>query len=94
MEQKVQGRKTKMRDTCRIIAERIEKTNCKGEILFNTLRDFYRESFNEGYFQNIKEAAKLRRKREQGRKADWNEEKTRLDDLIHGYKANINESKA
>ena len=93
MEKTVCGRKSKISDACAIIAQRIESIRPEGIVLLNTLKDLYKQGYNEGYHQYLRECAKLRRKRERTRQSDWSEQKTHIDDMIHGFKANLNETK-
>ena len=93
MEEKVFGRKTKCCAVCTSVAESIETIKPSGDILRNTLLNLYREAYNEGYHQHLRESAKLRGKRERTRLKDWCEQKTHIDDMIHGFKPNLNETK-
>jgi hypothetical protein len=84
--------KSKINDVCATLAERIESIRPSGTILLNTIKGGYRKAYNEGYHRHLREAARLRRRRDKTSVQDWLEQKTLIDDMIHGHKPALNES--
>jgi hypothetical protein len=72
-------------DRCDMLADQILTMNLPKEILVNSLKDLFIDGRTEGYLQQIKDSSSFRRAKEKTIAADWDFQKTALDDRIHGH---------
>lgn len=75
---------------CSSLANQIATMRPPVEVIENSLKEFAVSFRTEGYLQHIKDTAAFRRNKRQAIREDWDEQKTAIDDRIHGYKSLTN----
>ena len=72
---------------CASLAEQITDMKPPKEIVLNSLKELYIDARTEGYMQRVKDDTAFRKARRQAIHDDWDEQKTAIDDRIHGFKS-------
>jgi hypothetical protein len=67
----------------RDVAEKIAPSPDMIPVVVNTLTDFAKELLTKGYLWRISDAKLFKAKREKTLAADWDKQKTLIDDIIH-----------
>ena len=65
------------------VADALHRTNPSLEIIYNTLKDVYEVSYNDGYTRRITDAKVFKDKQDTRTLSEWNSIKDTIDDEIH-----------